>query len=114
MLALLMGMMSAPVASAFQPLEDPIPAPIPQRRFRVKLEPVVTGLVAPIYLTTATSPFREDEHDKNDRDRHDRDGHRGGKLYVVDQTGRALVLRAGAIEDTPLLDISEVLANLAP
>ena len=110
MLSLLMGLVRVPGARAFQPLDDPIPAPIPQGRIRVKLEPVATGLVAPIYMTSATSPFREGHG-------HDGRGHDGrgrGKLYVVDQTGRVLVLNRGAIEDTPLLDISELLSHLSP
>src|SRR4051812_18447846 len=104
-LNLLMGLVSIPTARAFQPLDDPIPTPIPQGRIRVKLEPVAAGLVAPIAMTSATSPFREG---------HGHDGRSRGKLYVVDQTGRVLVLNRGAIEDTPLLDISELLSHLTP
>src|SRR5512143_1073336 len=52
-LTALIGLLTAPAARAFQPLTDPIPEPIPQGGIRVKLEPVATGLVAPIYLTTA-------------------------------------------------------------
>jgi hypothetical protein len=66
MLSLLMGLVRAPAARAFQPPDDPIPAPIPQGPIRVKLEPVASGLVAPIYMTSATSQFR-DGHGRDGR-----------------------------------------------
>jgi hypothetical protein len=100
------GFATTPSARGFQPLTDPIPSPIPQGQVSVKLEPVATGLVAPIYLTTATSKFRGGGHDGH--------GDGGGKLYVVDQTGKVLVMKGGGILDTPLLDISDLLSQLSP
>jgi hypothetical protein len=115
--AALMLLSTVRVASAFQALTDPIPEPIPQSPIKVTLKPVVTGLVAPIYMTTA-------DHDFEDRDG---DGHHGfedtddrgdqrarNALYIVDQTGRVLVLKSGQIQDTPLLDISDTFSNLSP
>lgn len=107
--ASLMGLVGVPAAMAFQPLDDPIPIPIPQGHIRVKLEPVASGLVSPIYLTSANSPFADDDHHGKDHDRR-----KSRSLYVVDQTGRILVLKRGVVQDVPLLDISDVLSGLTP
>src|SRR3954447_25909240 len=84
-LALLMVLMKAAGAWAFQALDDPIPTPIPQGNIQVKLVPVATGLVAPIYLTTFPG---------GDEGGGPGPGRRGPRnLYVVDQTGKVLVMK---------------------
>jgi hypothetical protein len=109
--ALLMVLMEATEASAFQPLSDPIPTPIPQGNVPVNLVPVATGLVAPIYLTSAFEVSGGDEGGG----RGPGPGKRGpSKLYIVDQTGKVLVMKGGVIQDMPLLDISDLLSNLSP
>jgi hypothetical protein len=68
---------------------------------------VATGLVAPIYLTSAFEVSGGDEGPGP--------GKRGpSKLYIVDQTGKVLVMKGGVIQDIPLLDISDLLSNLSP
>jgi hypothetical protein len=111
LLTALMGLTRGSTARAFQPLTDPIPVPIPQGTIQVKLVPVATGLVAPIYLTTAPREFEEGDRDGR-RGRSDERG--SGRKYIVDQTGRVLVLKNGRILDTPFLDISGLLSNLPP
>jgi glucose/arabinose dehydrogenase len=81
-------------AQAQMGLADPIPAPIPPSEIEVKLTPVVTGLTSPLELRTA--------------------GGRSDRAYIVDQTGLILVLAKGQLRPEPLLDISAVLAQLAP
>jgi hypothetical protein len=105
-LALLMVLMKAAGAWAFQALDDPIPTPIPQGNIQVKLVPVATGLVAPIYLTTFPG---------GDEGGGPGPGRRGPRnLYVVDQTGKVLVMKGGVIQDMPMLDISDLLSHLSP
>ncbi len=83
-----------PAPAQVGPLADPIPAPIPASPIQVKLTPVLTGLTSPLELKTAA--------DRNDR------------TYIVDQTGLILVLVGERVRPEPFLDISDVLAQLAP
>jgi glucose/arabinose dehydrogenase len=53
----------------------------------IRLEPVVDGLVRPVFLT------------------HAEDG--SGRLFVVEQEGFILVLGAGGLEEEPFLDLSQ-------
>ena len=76
------------------PLADPIPGAIPLSRVAVSLQPVAVGLAAPILLETS--------------------GAGDARLFVVDQTGKVLVIKRGVIQPTPLLDISGVMAQLPP
>src|SRR5262249_24873349 len=85
------------------------PTPIPQGNIQVELVPVATGLVAPIYLTPASSRSGGDEGGGPGT------GKPGpSKLYIVDQTGKILVMKGGVIQDMPLLDISDLLSYLSP
>jgi hypothetical protein len=108
--ALLVVLMRATEAAAFQ-LSDPIPTPIPQGNITVQLVPVATGLVSPIYLTSAFDVSAGDEGG-GPGPRSNKPG--SSKLYVVDQTGKVLVMKGGVIQDMPLLDISDLLSNLSP
>ena len=76
------------------PLKDPIPAPIPLSPIAVRLQPVATGLNAPIFLQISGEGDR--------------------RKFVVDQTGRVLILKDGSIQPIPFLDISGVVAQLTP
>src|SRR5262245_51214774 len=80
-----------PALAQVVPLADPIPDPIPPSEIKVKLTPVLTGLVSPLELRTAEG--------KSDR------------AYILDQTGLILVLVKGDLRREPLLDISGVLAQ---
>jgi glucose/arabinose dehydrogenase len=53
----------------------------------IRLEPVVDGLVRPVFLTHA--------------------GDGSGRLFVLEQEGLILVLGTGGLEEEPLLDLSE-------
>jgi len=108
--AVLILLATTPGASAFQ-AADPIPQPIPQSGIRVRLEPVADGLGAPIYLTTAVDGSKS----KGKGDDDDHSSHRRRQpLYVVDQTGKVLILKGGQVEGAPLLDISDVISGLTP
>jgi glucose/arabinose dehydrogenase len=89
---------SAVQAQQHTPLEDPIPAPIPQSPVKVALAPLVSGLVAP--LGGATAPGDP------------------GHLYVVDQVGQVWrVALAGPAQDSPtdlFLDVKSLLVQLNP
>jgi glucose/arabinose dehydrogenase len=89
-LSLVGGGLGMPASA--QGLEDPIPEPIPQGPFRVRLEPVASGLTAPNWGTSA--PGDEDS------------------LFVVDQPGIvwAIDLPTGAKE--VFLDVSDRLVPL--
>ena len=90
----LLALWAAGPAPAQTFLDDAIPAPIRSSPIQVRLTPVLTGLAAPLELKTAPG-------------RHDR-------AYILDQTGLILVLKNGQILPRPLLDISDVLDQLAP
>jgi len=73
-------------------LTDPIPAPIAKGSIGIELEPVASGLTAPVQLTLA--------------------GDGSGRLFVVDQAGQILVHQNGQIAATPFLDVSSLLPPL--
>ena len=58
----------------------------------IRLEPVASGLPSPIYATHA--------------------GDGSGRLFIVDQGGKVLILKNGAILPTPFLDVSSLLPAL--
>ncbi len=84
----------APAPAQTGPLKDPIPAPIPLSGIAVRLQPVAAGLNAPIFLEALGEGDR--------------------RKFVVDQTGRVLILEDGSIRPMPFLDISGVVAQLSP
>ena len=90
----LAALAALPDGRAQGPLEDPIPAPVPQSPIRVRLVPVATGLTSPIDMVVV-------------------DG-RADREFIVDQTGLVLLMKGGVIQPTPFLDISGVLAQLSP
>jgi glucose/arabinose dehydrogenase len=61
---------------------------------RIELEPVATGLSAPVDLASA--------NDGTDR------------LFIVNQTGQILILKNGQLVNTPFLDVSSRLVTLMP
>ena len=70
------------------------PTPIPKSPTYVQLTPVATGLTAPVSLSSAN------------------DG--SGRLFIVQQTGKVLILRNGAVAPTPFLDLSARLVSIMP
>jgi hypothetical protein len=94
----------APALAQTGPLKDPIPAPIPQSPIAVTLKTVVTGLRSPIFLTVSTPKGEGHE---------DREGENGRK-FVVDQSGLILIVKDGAVQPTPFLDITGVIAQINP
>jgi glucose/arabinose dehydrogenase len=68
------------------PLDDPIPASISKGSISVELEPIASGLTAPVYLTHAG--------DGTDR------------LFVVDQPGKIWLIENGQLLGTPFLDVT--------
>ncbi len=89
--ALLAVATSAPFALA-EPVNDPIPERIPKGPARVKLEPVASGLVAPVLLV----PFPGKPE----------------RLVVVDQAGMLRLLEAGKLAEQPFLDVTGQLVQL--
>ena len=89
--ALILG---APCVAQHGPLTDPIPNPIPQSHIRVSLAPVVAQLTSPIDLTVINS---------ND-----------SRMFITDQTGLLLILKNGAVQPTPFLDITGVISQISP
>ncbi|MEX2219738.1 MAG: PQQ-dependent sugar dehydrogenase [Phycisphaerales bacterium] len=80
-LAPLAALAGVPIASA----------QVTQGTIAIDLEPVASGLVAPIYATHA--------------------GDNSGRLFIVDQTGKILILQNGQVLATPFLDLtSEIVA----
>jgi glucose/arabinose dehydrogenase len=79
---------------ALAQLQDPIPAPIPQSTISVKVAPVATGFVAPCQMVVVPGW--------------------GNRAFVVDQTGRVLLLKNGVVQPAPFLDISGSFASLLP
>jgi hypothetical protein len=69
------------------PIGDPIPEPIEKGEIAIELEPIASGLVAPVYLTHAG--------DGTDR------------LFVLDQPGYIWVIENGNLLETPFLDMTE-------
>jgi glucose/arabinose dehydrogenase len=85
---------AAPAQAQQGPLADPIPQPIPQSHIRVSLTPVVNGLKAPIYMTMASGD--------------------ASRMYIIDQTGLILILKNGAVQAPPFLDITGVISQIKP
>jgi len=69
------------------PIGDPIPEQIEKGEITIELEPVASGLVAPVYLTHAG--------DGTDR------------LFVLDQPGYIWIIESGNLLETPFLDMTE-------
>jgi glucose/arabinose dehydrogenase len=78
-------LMAAPAAAQPQ---------IPQGTVGIELQPVATGLVCPIEVVSA-----------NDN---------SGRLFIVDQTGKILILRNGQVLPTPFLDLTSQIVTVAP
>ncbi|MDQ6656021.1 MAG: PQQ-dependent sugar dehydrogenase [Verrucomicrobiota bacterium] len=70
------------------------PTPIPKGPVYVQLTPVATGLTAPGAIVSAN------------------DG--SGRLFIVELTGKVLILKNGAIAATPFLDVSGRLVAINP
>jgi glucose/arabinose dehydrogenase len=70
-----------------QPLDNPIPEPILKGDIAIELEPIATGLTAPVFLTHAG--------DGTDR------------LFIVDQPGVIWIMENGQLLSAPFLDIVE-------
>ncbi|MHC4431429.1 MAG: PQQ-dependent sugar dehydrogenase, partial [Planctomycetota bacterium] len=68
-----------------EPLEDPIDEPVLKGDITIELEPLASGLTAPVYLTHAG--------DGTDR------------LFVVDQPGTIWIIENGQLLSTPFLDV---------
>jgi glucose/arabinose dehydrogenase len=65
--------------------------PVPLDELGLQLEPVAAGFEHPIYLTHA--------------------GDGSGRLFVVEQPGRIRIIRTGAIDPTPFLDITPLVGS---
>jgi plastocyanin/glucose/arabinose dehydrogenase len=70
------------------------PTPIPKGSVRIQLAQAATGLTAP--LSVVASP----------------DG--SGRLFIVQQTGKVLILKGGVVGATPFLDVGPRLVSLNP
>lgn len=81
-----------PLSLAFAGAASAVLADIPRGPFRIGLEPVASGMVAPNFVA------------------HARDG--SGRLFVVDQTGPIRVIRDGVLLPTPFLDLSNSIPPL--
>lgn len=77
--------------TVIQPLTNPIPAVIPQGTVKVELETVVSGLTAPIDM----SPSPDDT----------------GRLFIVDQAGKIVIIHAGILLNVPFLDVTNRLVS---
>ena len=73
-----------PAVSPTQPSASPTTIPDGLAAVRVAIQPVVAGLDAPVWVT----------------------GDGGGRLFVVEQTGRILIVQDGVAQEPPFLDIS--------
>ncbi|MEX2670514.1 MAG: PQQ-dependent sugar dehydrogenase [Phycisphaeraceae bacterium] len=81
-------------SAAAEPITNPIPEPIQDADIRVDLQLVADGLVSPVWGTTAD------------------DG--TGRMFVVDQVGKAWVFQDGQLSEQPYLDVSEHMVDLQP
>jgi glucose/arabinose dehydrogenase len=88
----------APQSPTPTPTPSPSPTPLLPRiargPVRIELQPVATGLSAPVDLAAAN------------------DG--TGRLFIVNQTGQILILKNGQVVNTPFLDVSSRLVALMP
>lgn len=75
--------------------QNPIPTPIPKGDVRINLQPVATGMTAPIDLRPAP-------------------GAGNSRLYITDQVGQVRVLENGSLLPTPFMDVSSRLVPLRP
>lgn len=82
-----------PVSDPFDPY-DPFPDPIPFGSRHILLHPLASGLTAPNSLTHA--------------------GDGSGRLFVTDQTGAIRLIKNGALQTTPFLDLKSRLVKLSP
>ncbi len=74
-----------------EPVVNPLPDPIPKSPIRIELQPVATGLAAPIRLV---EPADE-----------------SGRLLILDQKGTLEVLQNGQLLSPPMLDVSARMIN---
>jgi glucose/arabinose dehydrogenase len=68
------------------PVANPFPASIPKSPIRVELQPIATGLAAPIRLVEPADS--------------------SGRLLILDQKGTIEVLQSGQLLSPPMLDVS--------
>ena len=76
------------------PTATPLLPHIGKGPIRIELQPVATGLGSPVDLATAN------------------DG--TGRLFIVDQNGKILILKNGQVSATPFLDVSSRLVAIMP
>lgn len=88
------GMTGSVSVAAPTPTPTPPLPPIAKGTIGLQLLPVAGGLTAPIDLSSA-----------NDS---------SGRSFVVEQTGKVLILKNGVISSTPFLDVSSRLVTLMP
>jgi glucose/arabinose dehydrogenase len=82
----------APTLNPLPPTPTPVEVQLPPLdRINLKLIPMVSGLNRPVYVTHA--------------------GDNTGRLFVVEQTGRILILTDGAIISPPFLDIVSIVGS---
>lgn len=93
--ALLFGLaiVTTAVASNHEPLEDPIPASIPEGNVQIRLETVASGLTAPLWGTAVSDQCH-------------------GGLFVVDQVGTLWHIGLPSGQKTVFLDVSDRLVPL--
>lgn len=94
--ALCCGMIGSVTVAATTPTPSPTP-PLPLIRkgsIALKLKQVVTGVTAPLEVTSAA------------------DG--TGRLFVVQQTGQIRILKGGRLQSLPFLDVANRLVALTP
>ena len=72
--------------------QGPIPTPIPKGDVRIGLQPVATGLTAPIDARSAPGE--------------------ANRLYITDQIGRVHVVENGVLQSAPFIDVSSRLVTL--
>jgi glucose/arabinose dehydrogenase len=83
---------AAPPTEAPLPLEAPAAAEVPAlETVAINLIPVANGLTKPLYLTHA--------------------GDGGGRLFVLEQAGRILIVQGGQVNPTPFLDIVSLVGS---